>query len=366
MSVWPRIHDRLVGRTVLQAVTLAWAVLLGFDLIVAFAGELDNIGEGDYSAGHAVIYTLYTLPRRAYTLFPTAAVIGCLLGLGGLAATSELTALRAAGLSRLRICLGAALALAGVTAGMVLVGETIGPQGDQRAQALEVAAKSRDLIMARFSGLWAREGNVFFNAKRGAQRGVAGEGWVELEDVRVFEFDPEGRLLSLAQAQTAEHRAGQWTLNDVRRTRFDERSLTVEESPSERWNSSLDGDTLAASMVRPRYLSTAQLAATIEHMRRNGADPGIYAVTYWERWFYPINVLALCLAAMPFAFAQLRSGGFGKRLFAGIVFGLGFFILQRLSSNLASVYGIDYRLAFLVPPAIMVATSAAMFRKRAG
>lgn len=364
MRPWPRLHDRYVARAVLASLLMAWAVLLGFDLIVTFASELDELGEGGYTAGHAALYTLYTLPRRAYTLFPTAAVIGCLLGLGGLAATSELTALRAAGLSRQRISLGAALSIAVLTAGMAVVGETAGPEGDQRAQALATAAKSQDMILARFSGLWAREGNVFLNARSGVQRGRSGEGWVELEDVRLYEFEPDGRLASLARARLAEHRAGEWTLRDVRRTRFGERSLEVEERAEERWASTLDAGTLAASMVRPRYLSTAQLGTTIDQMRRNGIDPGPYAVTYWERWFYPLNVLALCLAAMPFAFGQLRSGGFGKRLFAGIVFGLAFFLVQRLSVNLATVYRIDLRLAYLGPPLLVLVASRWLFRRR--
>lgn len=364
MTLRPRIHDLYVAKAVLLSLAAAWGVLLGFDLIIAFADALNSVGEGGYTAGHAVLYTLNTLPRRAYTLFPTAAVIGCLLGLGGLAATSELTALRAAGLSRLRICVGAALALGVVTAGMVVVGETAGPEGDQRAQALATAAKSRDMILARFSGLWAREGDVFLNARTGVQRGRSGEGWVELEDVRLYEFSPDGRLVSLAQARIAEHRAGEWTLRDVRRTRFGEREATLEARAEERWASSLDAGTLAASMVRPRYLTTAQLGATIEHMRRSGIDPGPYLVAYWERWFYPVKALALCLAAMPFAFGQLRSGGFGKRLFAGIVFGLSFFLLERLAVNLASVYRIDLRLAYLLPPLLVLATSWLLFHRR--
>src|SRR5688572_1903361 len=99
--------DRLIGGSVLGALLLVWSVLVGFDLIQTFVNEIDEIGEGNYSAASAALYTIYTLPRRAYELFPTAAVIGSLLGLGALSATSELTALRAAGLSRLRISLGA-------------------------------------------------------------------------------------------------------------------------------------------------------------------------------------------------------------------------------------------------------------------
>ena len=111
MMLRPRIHDFYVGRTVLLTVLLAWAVLTGLDAMLSLSGEAKNIGTGSYTFGHAVAWSAYTLPRRAYTLFPMAAVIGALMGLGQLAATSELTALRALGLSRRRIALSVALIL---------------------------------------------------------------------------------------------------------------------------------------------------------------------------------------------------------------------------------------------------------------
>ncbi|MRT44334.1 LptF/LptG family permease, partial [Xylella fastidiosa subsp. multiplex] len=76
---------------------LTWLVLLGLYVVNGFASEVRDIGKGSYRFGHAIAYIAYTVPRRAYTLFPTAAGIGMLLGLGQLAATSELTALRALG-----------------------------------------------------------------------------------------------------------------------------------------------------------------------------------------------------------------------------------------------------------------------------
>jgi lipopolysaccharide export system permease protein len=162
-----RRSDWLVASAVLGAIGLTWVVLLGFDLVTAFAGKLDDIGDGDFSLNTALLYTLYTLPRRAYELFPHVVLIGCIMGLGSLASTSELTALRAAGLSRLRICLGASLGVFALTAIMVFSGETLGPAGERRAQAETVAAKSQDLVVASWSGLWAREADTFLNAKRG-------------------------------------------------------------------------------------------------------------------------------------------------------------------------------------------------------
>ncbi len=77
-------------------------------------------------------------------------------------------------------------------------------------------------------------------------------------------------------------------------------------------------------------------------------------------------MLALCLAAVPFAFGSLRSGGLGKRLFIGIVFALGFWLVQTQFVRLAGVYKFDFRIAYLIPPMIMLGVSAALFRRRSG
>src|SRR3546814_12699129 len=69
----------------------------------AMIGEFGDVGKGNYGLLDAVTYIVYTIPRRAYTMFPTVAVIGALMALGQLAASSELTALRALGLSRRRL-----------------------------------------------------------------------------------------------------------------------------------------------------------------------------------------------------------------------------------------------------------------------
>ena len=106
----PRLHDLYVGRVVLVTVLLAWMVLLGFDVVMALSGQVGDLGKGSFDFPTALAVVAYTVPRRAYTIFPYAAVIGSLMGLGQLAATSELTALRALGLSRRRLSASVAAA----------------------------------------------------------------------------------------------------------------------------------------------------------------------------------------------------------------------------------------------------------------
>jgi lipopolysaccharide export system permease protein len=340
--------------SVLLSTLAAWAVLLSFVSILDFVTELRDVGKESYTLSHAVLYMLLTTPRRVYELFPTVAVIGSLLGLGGLAARSELTVMRAVGLSKWQMGLAALLPLMLLTVLMVINIETIGPAGEQRAQIL-ANSKSRQLIMARYSGLWAREGNLFLNARGNSAPHTAenGETWVELEDVRLYQFDTKGRLLSLAHARRAEHRKSGWTLSDVERVWFDARSVRVDKIPSERWQTKLDDSTIAAQLARPRYLSSSELRSNIEYLRRNQLDSLKFESAYWSRWFYPFNVIVLCLATLPFAFGSLRTGGFGKRLFLGILVGIGALLVQRMFVGLADVYRFDVRWAFLFPPLII-------------
>jgi lipopolysaccharide export system permease protein len=366
MKPFPKIHDVYVGRVVFGTVLLVWAVLLGLDLMLSFVGEFGDIGKGNYGTAQAIIYMAFTVPRRAYELFPYAAVVGALMALGQLAASSELTALRALGLSRRRLSLAVAGALALLTLLMVLSGETAGPWGDRRANALKASAKSKDMIVARYSGLWAREGDVILNANGGEERDNGTDRWLELRDVRLYEFAEDGRLKSLARVKIAEHRPGGWLLRDVTRTNFQPKSVTQTKIKEERWTSKLDAVALTAGTDKPRYLRAGELRQAIDYRLRNSLDASEFEVIYWGRWFYALNILALCLAAVPFAFGALRSGGMGKRLFIGIVFSLGFWLLQQQCVRLAQVYHFDYRLAYLMPTLVMLAVSWFFFRRRSG
>ena len=248
---------------------------------------------------------------------------------------------------------------------MVVNGETLAPWGEERAQALK-SVRNKDLVVAQYSGLWAREGDMFLNARSGEQKAGNGDQWLELRGVRLFQFDRDGRLQSIANVGLAEHRPGGWILRDVERTTFSAKSVRRNKVAVERWDSKLDEAALAANVTKPRNMGSGELRDSIDYRKRNRLEAGDFEEIYWGRWFYPLNVLALCLAAIPFAFGTLRSGGYGKRLFLGIVFALGFYTMQRMATELAGIYRFDYRIAFALPPAIMLAVSMWLFKRKSG
>ena len=53
--------DSYVGKTVLAAILLVLAIIVGLDAVAAFIDEADNIDE-TYTFGQVTLYVLLTLP----------------------------------------------------------------------------------------------------------------------------------------------------------------------------------------------------------------------------------------------------------------------------------------------------------------
>lgn len=362
MILFKRV-DRLVAMAVLTAVGMTWCTIVALDAFRTFIVELNDVGQGQYTLAKAATYVLMTVPRRFYEMFGYAALIGGLLGLGGLANSGELTALRAAGLSKLRICASVALGLGLLTLGTAVLGETLGPWGERKAQALSLAAKSKDVALAKGGSLWARDGETVISARRGRTNARSGE--VDLDGVRVFEFDPDGRLRSLSVAGTAVHVENDWVLRQVRRTEFEPDKAVSTEQAETGWKSGLDPRLLSLSIIQPQYMTLGDLGRNIYYLDRNNQDASSFRSAYWARVFYPINVLALAFCAVPFAFGALRSGGLSKRLFVGIVLALGFYFLQRAIVSFGAVYNLPPAFANTIPPLILALAAWLYFRKHA-
>ena len=356
--------DRLVGMSVLGSLLMVWLVVTGLDAIQQLMLQLGHVGRNGFTTTNAIVYVLVTFPRRAYENFAYAAVIGGLLGLGGLASTGELTALRAAGLSRLRIIGSAVGVVAVLIVAVVILGETAAPWGDQRAQAMDLRMKAGNLG-ATASGLWARDGDSIINARGTTLRQHGGVNSVQLTDVRIFSFSDDGQLTRFQHAATAEHDDGHWMLKNVRSTTLDGSGTHSSQVASEPWKSSLNAQVLAQSVIQPQYLSMRDLRRNIRYLENNHESPGSYALAFWGRALYPLNALVLVLCAMPFAFGALRSGGLGKRMFIGILLAIGWYFLQKAMVNFGSVYGMSPLMANLLPALILSLAAWFYFRRRA-
>src|SRR5258706_14376322 len=147
---------RYFTREILGASLLVLAALLAlfgfFDLI----RELDDLGHGTYKLSMMLAYVGLTLPSHAYVLLPAAGLIGTLFALARMSESSELTVMRASGLSLAQLALH--VGVAGVAIGLTTLafGELVAPYTEEAAKGLRLKA-TRSIVAHEFrSGFWGK------------------------------------------------------------------------------------------------------------------------------------------------------------------------------------------------------------------
>ena len=347
-----KASTRLIVSSVLPMVFLTWAVLIALTSLLTLSQEVDEIGIGSYGATSALSYTLWTLPRRAYDYFVYACIIGGLAGLGQLAQSSELIALQALGLSKRKIVWRVLLSVGLLTLVVMALAEMWGSIGDRRADALVAQAKTPGLSIGAKFGMWIKDGPAFFNARQ-AMADENGK-LTELWQVRILEFNAQSELSRVLTAATARFEPGiGWRLNDVSDQIFGRDRALLTQRATVLWASRLKPEQIAARATRPGRQSILELTENIDYARDNGLETRSFEAALWYRISFPVGVLGLLLAGLPFVFGALRSGGLGKRIFLGMVLALAFFFLQRTVANLFETYGWNLATAYLLPPILL-------------
>jgi len=333
--------DRYIVGNVLNAMLMVLVVVLSLDLLFAFIAETDEF-KNNYQVMEALRYVLTTIPRRIYDYLPLAAFIGCLIGLGMLANSSELTVMRAAGVSVSRIVWSTMKpALIFVFLG-VLIGEYVAPNAERIAQTQRALDQGAAETVVAKTGVWHREGNVFMHFNAVETQGV-------LHGISLFTFDENGRLRSSAFARQATFADGQWTLQDIVETELLEQQSLINQVDSRPWNTGLSPDVLSVLILKPEYLSIEGLYTYVNYLSEQGLNANVYLMAFWKKVLQPLATGVLVLVAISFIFGPLRSVTMGFRVFCGIIVGLVFKYLQDLLGPASLVFGFDPIMATLVP-----------------
>ncbi|MDX1589351.1 MAG: LPS export ABC transporter permease LptG [Oleiphilaceae bacterium] len=335
-----QLLDRYIIRTVASAIVLVLMVVLALDLVFGFIAELEDT-RGDYQIPEALLFMVYTLPRRLYDFLPLAAFMGALVGLGQLANSSELVVIRAAGVSVGRIVWSAMKpALAVVVVGL-LVGDYVAPATERLAQSNKTMARGGDGAAAA-TGFWHREEDVFMRFDTVRPNG-------ELLGVSLFRFADDHWLEEATYAERASYQGDHWLLHGATVSRLTREEVSRETLDELHWDSGLSPDVLSVLIVRPEHLPISGLYTYARYMEGQNLSASDYWLAFWKKVMQPLGTAAMVLLAISFVFGPLRSVTMGFRIFVGIIAGLAFKYTQDLLGPMSLVYGFSPALATLVP-----------------
>lgn len=289
---------------------------------------------------------LLRLPAFTEILLAFAVLVGSIGALLSLNRKSELTIMRSAGMSVwqfLRPGLTVALFL-GILAVTLFNPLAAAARSEAERLVAEAFGMEAGLLAASGEGSWLRQdgadGQSIVNARAVANQGLS------LKGVIAFQFDPQGRFIERLDADRATLQDGYWELHHATVSRplreaevFDTYSLSTHLTRER------VGDALGSEIA----VSFWQLPKLIEVSEKAGLSASKYRMQYALLMSRPALLIAMLVLAATVSLRSFRSGGIQTMVLAGMLGGIGFFLLAEISRQVGVAGLLSPALAVWVP-----------------
>jgi lipopolysaccharide export system permease protein len=319
--------DKYVLKEFLAPLLLVVVGLATLVLLVEVVDSLPRLREWNAPAYLIVLYHATLFPYLATQVLPIGVLLATLISLGTLARNSELAALRAGGVSPLRIAAPILVACFAISLGLLLVSETLIPKSTYYSRYIKkVLIEKRDVnfdVQWRYHMAKSLAGDrQLYSREYDGANGV-------MRDV-ILIGRQNGKIIERYDAHSLSYTAGTgWALYDGVERTFDSNGDEVSLRHYVQWPVAMDekpSDFMVDSDKKEQdllQLSISELSDIIAILKQTGADFRKEMVCLQVRISYPFScfILALLGCSLPFLFPSGRRAVTGAAV--GVVVSLG-------------------------------------------
>ncbi len=356
-----KILDRYIVKTMAfytLAVLFIWLSVYGF---LNFINEVDKIGKVGYTTYSAIIYVLMDLPAVAYSHSSVIILLGSLLALSHLAATSQLIVIRACGLSIMQIAKIVVKSALMFVVIIIFIGEWVAPISAQTAQNFRAKALGQNSEADNQQGFWLKDGNTIIHVKKNFSGHL-------FEDVVLINISQLKQLDSISQADYAFFDGQNLKLQNIETQQLDHAKKFVDIQSEHRSKDDIkvtfDQTSINSLGKTPEELSTWHLYKQINFLKNNSLNSGEFEVEFYKRLVRPMTLIAMILFSMLFIFGSLRNTSLGKNIFFGLMLSLCFELLSRISGVVSLKFDYYYFLSASMPTLVALAAVFILLRRK--
>ena len=332
-----------IGRKFLTAIIATFAVCSLLIFMIDFVELLRQAGKyGSVSAPVLVWLTLLRLPAYTEFLLAFAVLVGSISTLLVLSRKSELSVMRAGGMSVWQFLRPGLIVAFLLGTFFVTIFNPIAALARAEAERLFADAFGREgNVLRSKSGTWLRQngedGQSIITAAHAANRGLT------LTGVTVFSYNQSGRFSERIDAAQADLKNGYWLLRDA--------WVANASSSPQKYKSYLLSTYLTPERVQDALgtvisLSFWELPTLIEVAEKAKISTNRLQIQYQLLLSRPLLCIAMVLLAATVSLRSFRSGSIQIMVVMGMVGGLGFFLIAEVSRQIGA--------AGLVPPWVAV------------
>lgn len=289
--------------------------------------------------------TFLRMPAFAELTLPFAVLVGTVTAFLRLSRSSELTIMRAAGMSVWQFL------VPGVVVALIIGGLSITAYNPLAAAASAESERLRARVFHRSTSLLKGSGGAWLrqNSPDGPSvifaNNTANQG-INLANLFMLQYDDKNRFLERVEATTAELKSGYWELRDV---------LVVRPGrPPETYQTYHVATNLTHTQVRDAFgslltVSFWDLPEQIQLAEKAGFSTTSHQVQYQLMLSRPLMLVAMVILGATVSLRAFRFGGIQTMVIAGLIAGLGIFILAEISRQFGIAGLVSARVAAWVP-----------------
>ena len=356
-----KIRDRYIRKTLLNFTFVVLLIWLGVYSFFNYLQEMQNIGEVNYSSLEALKYIAFQIPEVAYKHSSPIILLGCILGMGHLATTSQLIVLQASGSSIVKLTtLTVKTALFFIII-FIIIGESIAPiisfEGKKnRAQALGQSYSANGQ-----QGFWIRDGDNFINVKKNFDGKL-------FNGITIIELNSLNKINLVVSAQNANFDEQVMKMENSKIFSIDNLNdvdtISIKERNSYDKNVSFDQGLIDSLKKDPEELTTFAIIKQIQFLSDNKLRSGVFQVELYKRLIRPFNLVAMILLAMLFIFGSTRDASLGRKIFFGVAISLSFEMLSRLGGAMSLSFNFDPLISAVLPTIVVMLIGITLIFKK--
>ncbi len=366
--LFPKIYERYFAKQIYVSFGFILFALVALFLFFDVLSELGSVN-AKYTLPLALLHVLLKAPSRMVEIIPIAGLIGSIYVFAMMASQSEFTIFRVAGLDIKRSLLTLGKVSLPIVVFTLLISEVMGPYAESLSERIRMQALGSTFSSQFRSGVWVKDQLRDSDGSGPIRPGVryVNVGAIDQNDqirqIRMYEFDPNYRLLSIRSAASGRFdNRGIWELNDVSETRFTERrsndpldavySAQTKVIPKLSLESQVTPQILNVLLTSPEKMSIVSLGRFILHLQDNKQDLQRHSIAFWKKLIYPFIIFVMLALALPFAFMKIRSGSVGIKVFGGIMLGMSFQLFNTLFSSIGLLGALPAFFTAIFPPLV--------------
>ena len=226
---------------------------------------------------------------------------------------------------------------------------SIAPTYSNEAQTLKNLSLNKALSD---KNLWFRSSNYIVNVNK-----VITD--KRLEDIIIYNIQ-DGSLSSIISAEKGSYNK-QWNLSNVKIHNTSLNEVLIEESYVLESDDFIPSEILKSQFNKKRYISIQDLYQNINYHNKAGIPYENHKVVFWKKVLLPISCCIIVFIGLPFLFTRMRSTNQSQRLIFGVLFGITYFVLTSIITNLSLIVGIPALPSVLISMALFIVVGIYLF-----